>query len=89
MCRIHYIMASLLKLFATGVQTTNLTHRTIININNKYDNRCQCCINNNTIPKLFYYYGPRLCSKICLPDYETKYYNTICDNGHMFTTYNW
>lgn len=76
---------SLLKLYASGVQTDYTTHRIIYNINNKYDNQCQNCINNNTIPKLFYYYGPKLCSKFCSLDYKIKYYNTMCDKGHIFT----
>ncbi len=75
---------SLLKLYASGVQIDPISHRIIYNINNKYNNQCQNCINTNTIPKLFYYYGPKLCSKICLPDYKTTYYNTMCDNGHIF-----
>ena len=75
---------SLLKLYASGVQTDYITHRTIYNINNKYDNLCQNCIQNNTIPKLFFYYGPKLCSKINLPDYKIKYYNTVCDKEHIF-----
>lgn len=77
---------SLLHLYASGIQTDYVTHKIILNINNKYDNQCQNCINNNTIPKLFYYYGPKLCSKLCLPDYKITYYNTMCDNGHIFTT---
>jgi hypothetical protein len=75
---------SLLKLYASDGQTDYMTHRTIYNINNNYDKQCQDCINNNTIPKLFYYYGPKLCSKICLPDYKSKYYNAMCDKGHIF-----
>jgi len=77
---------SLLKLYATGIQSDylTLTHRTIYNINNKYDNECKQCISNNTIPKLFCYYGPKLCSKINFPDYSIIKYNTQCDKGHIF-----
>jgi len=77
---------SLLRLYAYGIQSDYITNTIIYNINNIYDNECKDCINNNRKPKLFYYYGPRLCSKICLPDYKIKYYNTICDRDHYFIT---
>lgn len=45
---------------------------------------CVKIVKNNTIPKLFCYYGPKLCSKINLPGYKIIYYNTVCDKGHIF-----
>ena len=74
-----------MRLCELGIQTDYQTHSIIYNIDNKYNNLCQKCINNNTTPKLFYYYG-RCCSKINLPNYNITSYNTICDRGHDFIT---
>jgi len=74
---------SLLKLYAL-CQSDYITHKIIHNTNNKYDKSCPHCVNNNTIPKLFSYYGPGLCSKMSFIDYNITYYDTICDRGHMF-----
>jgi hypothetical protein len=76
---------SLLKLYATGIQTDPISHITIHNINNKYDKQCQNCVQNNTIPKLFFYYGPKLASKINLHDYKFDHYNAVCNEGHTLT----
>jgi hypothetical protein len=79
---------SLLKLYASGCQTDYVSHNVVYNINNKYDNLCKSCMENNTIPKLFFYYGPGLLSKITLPNCEIERYNTLCDKGHYFITFN-
>ena len=73
---------SLFKLYANDIQTDYKTHNILYNVNNKYDKLCPKCIKNNTIPKIFFYYGTKLCSKIKLPNYEIEYYNAICDKGH-------
>jgi hypothetical protein len=73
---------SLLKLYTSGIQTDPISYNIVYNANNKYDNQCQNCVKNNTIPNLFYYYGSNLCSKITLPDYKYEYYNAKCNQGH-------
>ncbi len=73
---------SLLKLYASGCQTDNITYKIVYNNDNKYDNECKHCINENRRPNLFFYYGPKLCSKIL--HYNIEYYNIICDKGHCF-----
>lgn len=78
---------SLLNLYANGSQTNYITHSIVYNVNNKYDGKCRYCIKNNTIPKLFFYYGPRLCSEINLPNYKIEYYDTMCDKGHTFISW--
>ena len=78
---------SLLKLYALAIQTDPALYKIIHNTDNEHNNLCQNCTNDKRIPKLFAYYGPALCSKLSFPDYNTTYYNTMCDMGHVFISH--
>lgn len=76
-------MSSLIKLYALGIQTDSRTSIIVYNTNNKYDKQCKECIKEGTVPSLFSYYGPGVCTKYLwdTPAKKVKY-NAICDYGH-------
>jgi len=76
-------MSSLNKLFALGVQEHNITYKIVTNDNII----CNECVKLNRKPKIFCYYGPRLCTMYRMNGDDT-YFNMTCDYGHHFICMN-